>query len=99
MEWSKDNGFDDFFSKFPQGYMTLLGQERISISGGQKQLVGLARALYRKPSLLLIDEETSAMDSACPVTDRLRNVRKAQKHTKDVEYVILFCFPVNKDKY
>ena len=47
MEWSKDNGFDDFFSKFPQGYMTLLGQERISISGGQKQLVGLARALYR----------------------------------------------------
>jgi ATP-binding cassette subfamily B protein len=62
VKWCKDYGFDRFFEKFPQGYMTLLGEEGANISGGQKQLVGLARALYRNPKLLLIDEGTSAMD-------------------------------------
>ena len=45
-KWCQENGFDQFFSKFPQDYMTLLGEEGTNISGGQKQLVGLARALY-----------------------------------------------------
>ncbi|MBK6265869.1 peptidase domain-containing ABC transporter [Marivirga sp. S37H4] len=62
LPWCKANGFDQFFNKFPQGYMTLLGEEGSNISGGQKQLVGLARALYRNPEVLLIDEGTSAMD-------------------------------------
>lgn len=62
VKWCKDYGFDRFFEKLPQGYVTLLGEEGANISGGQKQLVGLARALYRNPKLLLIDEGTSAMD-------------------------------------
>lgn len=62
IEWCEKYGFDKFFKKFPQGYMTLLGEEGANISGGQKQLVGLARALYRNPDILLIDEGTSAMD-------------------------------------
>lgn len=48
--------------KLPQNYLTLVGEEGINLSGGQQQLAGLARALYRKPQLLLVDEATSALD-------------------------------------
>ncbi|HPR33955.1 MAG TPA: peptidase domain-containing ABC transporter, partial [Prolixibacteraceae bacterium] len=55
-------GFHDYFMKFPNNYATLLGENGIKISGGQKQLIGLARALWSQPQLLLLDEPTSSLD-------------------------------------
>ncbi|HET6990319.1 MAG TPA: ATP-binding cassette domain-containing protein, partial [Bacteroidia bacterium] len=55
-------GFDKYFMQFPQNYLTIIGEDGVNISGGQQQLVALARALYRRPQVLLLDEATAAMD-------------------------------------
>jgi ATP-binding cassette subfamily B protein len=55
-------GFDTYFNQLPQGLATILGEEGINLSGGQKQIIALARVLYKKPQFLILDEATSAMD-------------------------------------
>ena len=78
IDFCKRRGFDRFFSAFPQGYITLLGEEGINISGGQRQLVALARAMYQQPQLLLLDEATAAMDRETErlILTMLRDMRK-----------------------
>jgi ABC-type bacteriocin/lantibiotic exporter with double-glycine peptidase domain len=55
-------GFETYFNQLPQGVATILGEEGINLSGGQKQVIALARVLYKKPQFLILDEATSAMD-------------------------------------
>lgn len=62
LQFLQQYGFNTFIDTLPQSYMTLVGEEGINLSGGQKQMLALARVLYHKPQLLILDEATAAMD-------------------------------------
>ena len=55
---------DEFVTAFPDGYDTDLGQGGCNVSGGQKQRLCIARALLKKPKILILDDSTSAVDTA-----------------------------------
>lgn len=65
---------DEFISRFPEGYDTYIEQGGSNVSGGQKQRLCIARALLKKPKILILDDSTSAVDTK---TDAL--IRKAFK--------------------
>lgn len=61
---------DSFISGFPDGYETELGQGGVNLSGGQKQRLCIARALLKKPRIIILDDSTSAVDNATDASIR-----------------------------
>lgn len=77
LRWGNENATDeelvrvckvaqahDFIMSFPDGYQTVLGQGGVNVSGGQKQRLCIARALLKNPKIIILDDSTSAVDTA-----------------------------------
>ncbi|KAJ4434860.1 hypothetical protein ANN_23431 [Periplaneta americana] len=71
---------DEFIRSFPEGYSTVVGERGVTVSGGQKQRIAIARALLKNPSILILDEATSAFDAESEkiVQTSLDNVSKGR---------------------
>lgn len=75
----------DFIVAFPDGYQTKVGQGGVNFSGGQKQRLAIARALVRRPEILILDDSTSAVDVV--TEDKIK--KELKKDAKDLTCLII----------
>ena len=96
LKWGNENATDeeiiaackaasahDFVSSFPDGYETELGQGGVNLSGGQKQRLCIARALLKNPKILILDDSTSAVDTATDAAIR-KNLASTLNNTTKI---------------
>ena len=96
LKWGNENATDeeiiaackaasahDFVSSFPDGYETELGQGGVNLSGGQKQRLCIARALLKQPKILVLDDSTSAVDTATDAAIR-KNLASTLNNTTKI---------------
>ena len=82
---AKDAQAHDFIMSLPNGYDTMLEQGGVNVSGGQKQRLCIARAMLRHPSILILDDSTSAVDSTTEAEIR----RSFHENLKDTTFIII----------
>ncbi|MBP6858494.1 MAG: ABC transporter ATP-binding protein [Candidatus Pacebacteria bacterium] len=76
---------DDFLGKLPDGAETLIGEKGVKLSGGEKQRLGIARAVFKNPEILFLDEATSHLD-----VESEQKIQDSLKHFfKDVTAVVI----------
>lgn len=73
---------DEFVDRLPDGYDSEMGQEGVNVSGGQKQRICIARAILKKPKVLILDDSTSAVDTATEAKIRSELAKKLPDMTK-----------------
>ena len=110
IKWGKEDATDDevrevckiadadsFITSFNKGYDSIVGQGGSNLSGGQKQRIAIARALIKKPEILILDDSTSALD-----TDTEYRIRKSLKeYSKDMTTILIaqkISSVINADK-
>ena len=75
-------GADEFIGRLEKGYDTEMGQGGVNVSGGQKQRICIARAILKKPKVLILDDSTSAVDTATEARIRRMLAEKLPEMTK-----------------
>ncbi len=78
VKFARFSAADEFIDKMPEGYDTIVGERGVGLSGGQKQRISLARALAIRPSILILDDTTSAVD--------METEKKIQQSLRELDF-------------
>jgi len=97
-------GFDVFIQQLPQGYYTLIDQNAARISNGHQQIIALARALYKRPKVLLLDEPSTCLDSSFrkfieTLIHRMKAEMAIMVATTDIRFAQTADFMYTLDQY